>query len=355
MTEIVPAISDAVLDFTYDVLIPLWLDNLANNLSLIRSSRDILDLPKKKGEPCILVGGGPSLDYRKHLDQIQKSGWTHPVLCCDKKLSDCLRHKIVPYVVASIDGSPRISGFYSAQIVRKYAESINAMLAVVVHPKVADRVQKNGLNTYWFTPMTDNPLPLKPGDTVNKKSVAYILHALTGKSMIAGFGNVGAFLWNLAFELGCDPLILVGYDLSEQVTDKLHTVYFWPFTHMFMQMKEKYPTQQKAMDAAATMHQTEVNPDFTADKDDLPYYKKGEHVQYLVNPVWKKYRDVLAQAIASSGRHTIQATENGCLHTGAKVMVATKSGKRTKMEEKFILKCPNFEARTLKEVLSEYV
>ena len=341
--EIMPVAPDTISDFTLRWNLPSWIDNLVENLQVIRSGRDIIDLPKKEKEPCVVVGAGPSLKYFNHLEMIRKSGWSHPVLSCDKVLSECLRHQIVPYATATVDGSPAIHGFYTAGIVKKYAPKVNALFSVLVHPSVAKTYGGYGGPIYWYVPLLD--MPVTPDKKLDVRSLSYILSLLTKhQSLVSGIGNVGAFLWNVAYELGSDPIILVGFDFSEQVRDKADAVYFEKFTAMFLQ-KSKDP--DAAQDKAAALHQLESNPDFIAEKTGegwlKAYYTKGQPVRYLVNPVWKHYRRVFAQHIVTSKRHTIQATGNGCLHTKAK-----------DDEGNYILKADNFEAMDLKDVLEKY-
>lgn len=336
MSEIIPAAPATISDYTLRRNLPLWMDNLVQNLSQIRNGLDVeKDLPHKK-EPCIIIGAGPSLKHYNHLELIRKSGWKHPILSCDKTLGECLRHKIIPYATATVDGSPAIHGFYTAGIVKKHAPQINALFSVLTHHSVTNTWTRYGGRIYWYVPMLDNP---------EMPSLTQAIYYLTNnKGIISGIGNVGACLWNMAYALECDPIILVGMDFSEQLRDIADAVYFPIFAGMFMQ---KYKDEKKAQDQAATLHQLEVNPDFIAEENGEgwlgEYYKKGQPVRYLVNPVWKFYRDLLAKHIVSSKRHTINATGNGCLHTEAK-------------DEKgnYILKADNFEAMNLKDVLEKY-
>jgi hypothetical protein len=342
MAEVVPAAPDSISDFTLRWNLPAWMDNLAENLQAIRKGQDIIDLPKKEKEPCIIVGAGPSLKYFNHLELIRKSGWKHPVFSCDKILGECLRHKIVPYATATVDGSPIVHGFYTAGIVKKYAPQVNALFSVLVHPTVANTYGSYNGPIYWYVPLLD--MPVTADKKLDVRSLSYILSLLTKhQSLISGIGNVGAFLWNVAYELGCDPIILVGFDFSEQLKDKADAVYFNQLTGMYLQ-KTKDP--KLAQDKAAALHQLESNPDFIAEKTGegwlKAYYEKGQPVRYLVNPIWKHYRNLLAQHIVTSKLHTINATGNGCLHTEAKE------------KDNYILKADNFEAMDLRDVLEEY-
>lgn len=312
------------------------MDNLAENLPAIRPGLDAQDLPKR-GDPCIVIGAGPSLSAYKHLNILKRSGWNHTILSCDKVLGDCVRRGITPYAVATVDGSPKINAFYNRHDVKRHASEINGLFNVLSHPSVTKTWREAGGKTYWFISMLDEPD--EKSKQISMRSLTSIMYMLTKqKGLISGMGNVGAFLWNVACALECDPIILVGFDFSEQVADKNQAIYFDFFTGMFLQKcKDPNPmiSSQMAQDKAADMHQIEVNPDFKASFTRLPYYKKGENVRYLVNPIWKFYRDSFAGYIIKSKKHTIQCTGNGCLTTAA-------------------IKCSNFEAQPLNEVLQKY-
>lgn len=307
--EIIPP-STRLHEATYNALIGLWMENFARNMPLIRGGLDLQDLPKHKDEPCILIAAGPSLARYRHLAKIRKSGWKHPVLSCDRVFQNCLKHDIIPSIVASIDGSPLIAKYYKHKIVRKYTNRVKAAFSVTVHPNTV-KAWKGEL--YWFVVMLDNP------DVLKRRSISFILHLLSkGKALISGVGNVGSFLWNLSAEWECSPIILVGYDFSEQVKYKEQAVYWNALVNMFLRDTRDL---EKAMDKAAALHQVERNPDFDR--------------YYLVNPIWKSYREMLKAHIVTSKIHTINCSENGCLHTEA-------------------IKCKNFEAMPLKQALRIY-
>jgi hypothetical protein len=309
MTEIVQA-SENANRATAAVMMPHWMENLYKNLPLIRPGRNAIDIPHKPKEPCIIVGAGPSLSKFNHLNMIKASGWSHPILSCDKKLLSCLLLGIVPYVVGSIDASEKIAGFYSAPIIKKHAQDIYGVFSTMIHPKVIERWRMLS-DVYWFNPLIDSVEKGNP--SLFSSAIWYLTNK---KGFMSGVGNVGSFLWNLATALECDPIILVGFDFSEQVEDVADAIYFKQYLSTFLQ---KGYEPNKASDAAAEVHQPESNPDFICDFDDeSPYYQKGLPVRYLVNPIWKTYRDMLAANIAVAPCKTINATGNGCLHSGAK-------------------------------------
>lgn len=315
MGEVVPIAPDDLIKYTYNKLIYLWLDNFAHNLPQIREGLDINDLPKREGEACLCVGAGPSLSKFHHLEKIKQTGWKHPILVCDRILKNCLEHGIVPYAVASVDGSPLIAKYYKSKIVKKHMDKINAIFNVTVHPSVVNQWKGK---IHWFTAMLD--MPGKPKGKINTHSMSFFLHVMSGyKNIMSAIGNVGSTIWNVGYVLGCNPICLVGYDFSEQVNDKAKAIYFKSFTAMYLQ-KFKGDVN-KAMDKAADLHQVEHNPDFDN--------------YYLINPIWKRYRATLASHIISSGYPTVNCTEGGCLHTEA-------------------IKCDNFTAMSLEKALEKW-
>jgi hypothetical protein len=340
MPELVPAFQ-GINRATLRTMLPYWMENLAVNLPKIREGKDITDLPKKK-EPCIIVGAGPSLKHFKHLEMIANHGWNHPILSCDKVLKNCLEAGLKPYATATIDASPKIASFYSDKIIRENASNTKAVFNVFTNPSVVNTWENYNGEIYWSVPELD--YPLLPDGTTNI-GITFALAFLTKHhNVISGIGNVGAFLWNIATVLECDPIILVGLDFSEQLEDKADAVYFESFMHIMM---KRYNDVKTAQDKAAEMHQMEENPDFISEEDGegwlKNYYEKGKPARYLVNPVWKQYREKFAAAIVQSKIHTINCTQNGCLHSEAK-----------NVEGEYILKAPNFESKPLKQVLEEY-
>lgn len=313
---------------TYHAAIAGWMNNFRLNLPRIWKDPQITDLPKKEKQPAIIVGAGPSLQKFHHLEKIAKAKWKFPILVCDKVLKQALDLKLKPYVVASVDGSPLIANFYNIRP-EKIPSDLNAVFAVTVHPKVVKTWKRR---IHWFVPMID------PVQKLQDRSLTYLLCLIAKhKGTLSGIGNVGSLSWNIAAELGCSPLILIGFDFSEQVKYKEHGVYW---NHLVAAFLKETGDLDKAQEKAALLYQVEENPDFKATFNDPPYYEKGKNVRYLVNPIWKGYRDQLAAHIVTSKIHTINCVGNGCIHTGAR----NKNGD-------FILKVPNFEAKSLEETL----
>lgn len=334
-SEVIPAAAEGLQEHTYNTLIEMWLDNFLTNLPSIRQGKKLEDIPKKTKEPIICVAAGPSLKRFNHLRMLKE--WNHPILCCDRILNMALQEKLKPYAVATVDGSPAIYKFYNHPIIKKQSH-IMGIFTTIISPNIPQSWRGP---IYWYLSVMDEVLTEKG---VNKKTVTYVLHYLANSaSLISTMGNVGGFLVNLAIGLEADPIILVGYDFAEYVKYKDQTSYFKALTNMFML---KYKKKKIARDKAADLMQVEVNPDFIAEFDDMPYFKKGEQVRYLTNPVWKAYRNALGKLIINSKSHIIQSTGNGSLHSHAEWEADNT---------KYTLRnCKNFEAIPLEKVLDKY-
>ena len=172
-----------VMDLTFYTKAPMWYNNFAENLATIRKGKDIKELPRLDGKPCICLGAGPSVWKHNHLELLKK--WKGTILCCDRMLIECLKRDIVPFAVATVDGDKRIKEFYDDPVVDKYRDEVKAVFsAVTVHPEV---VRRCPFEKYWFVPIYDDPR--KP------KSLTFALYYLSGeKSLLVTGGNVGTFM-----------------------------------------------------------------------------------------------------------------------------------------------------------------
>jgi hypothetical protein len=192
---------------------------MALNMPQILAGKDIKDLPKLNGRPCLVVGAGPSIRRFRQLEVLAKSKWTHPVICADKMLISLLKRKIKPFAVCSVDGEAVISKFYNDSIVDANKDFVRAVLcANTVHPEVVKRCP---LEKYFFVSIWDNPL--------NPTSLTRAFHLMTGKTMLEVFGNAGSCAFAVAYFLGANPIGLLGLDYAYFTDDVRKTTYFQTF------------------------------------------------------------------------------------------------------------------------------
>jgi hypothetical protein len=269
----------AIMNLTFSAKARLWYDNFAENLSLIRQGKDVRELPTFKGQPCVLVGAGPSIWKFKHLDLLKK--WRKPIIACDKMLTPLLKQGIVPNIVSSVDGDPAIKKFYDDPIVDEYKDGVKAVFsAVTIHPSVVKRCP---FEKYWFVNAYDDPTKLR--------SLSAAFHFMTKqKSILVAGGTVGFFIVNLAYFLGADPIILVGYDYSYDDLDIKKSTYYRAYLSKCGNDEEK------------------VKRYFSIREN--PYFKSW----YLLDLMWKTYRDIFAFYINKMPVTIINASEQGSLH-----------------------------------------
>lgn len=290
-SENISPLAKKVLDYTLQMKLPLWINNLAENLTRIRRGLDITKLKRQPDKAAVLVGAGPSVYKHKHLELLSESKFKGVVIATDKMLIPCLKKGVIPDYVASVDGSPAIAGFYNHKLVDENAGKIKAVLNITVHPSVPKRFKGK---KYWFISMYDNPLVTVNGKQyLNPQSITMFMHFLTKKFMMVTLGNVGGFIWNLGNYIGCSPLLLIGYDYSYATLKPEKTSYWQAYLNL---------TKGKKREARKVFH-IETNP----------IYK----TKYLMEPIFMSYRElfkIYLEKAEKVGIKTVNCTEGGALH-----------------------------------------
>lgn len=282
--------AERLMNITFTRRCWLWYENFALNLSAVRDGKDVMELPKFNGEPAVIVGGGPSVWKHKHLDLLKK--WKHPIFSTDIMLIPLLKRGIKPNIVSSIDGLPMIKKFYDDPIVDKFKDDIKAVLIATIHPEVVKRCP---FEKYWYVNIYDDPR--KP------KSLTAMFHYMSKqKTMLVSMGNVGGFLWNLSLILGCKPIILIGFNYSYDKLDITKASYYPGILRQVggnMKKAKKY---------------------FSIREN--PMFKN----KYLLDLIWQSYREIFSFYISKAPILTINASEEGSLHS-------IKNLKQMKFEE----------------------
>ncbi len=210
-------------NYTIAMLLPMWMDNFAHNVIHILDESDVSLIPKRDGSG-IIIGGGPSLKQLNQLEQLGKSNYRGTIIATDRVLIDCLRNDIVPEFVTSTDGDPsRVAAFYNHKLVKEYAPKMNLVIITTIHPSVAKIWREiNGGKIYWFNAFLDDPEA--------PTSLTKAMHFMTRKTILHVPGNNGAFAWNLALTIGCNPVCLIGMDYGYTIDTPLEqTSYYYKF------------------------------------------------------------------------------------------------------------------------------
>lgn len=204
--------------YTYLAKFPQWMDNLAENMSAIRSGKDIKDLPRHEGKPAIIVGAGPSVEKYKQLDSLSRWLWLlRPddgiLIACDKALKPIHATGVVPDLVISTDGDPQVAKFYG-DMSGYWAKAV--FNALSVHP---DTVKACPFPIFWYQSIIDDPR--------QPNSITRAVHYMTKKTMLQSLGNVGGMAWHIALYLGCNPIGIMGLDYGYPADTHIEeTIYY---------------------------------------------------------------------------------------------------------------------------------
>uniref|UniRef100_A0A6M3J4S2 6-hydroxymethylpterin diphosphokinase MptE-like domain-containing protein n=1 Tax=viral metagenome TaxID=1070528 RepID=A0A6M3J4S2_9ZZZZ len=267
---------------TTEARLPDMMRNVANNMHLILDGKCPSMLPKRPDTPVLVIGAGPSLEREKHLDLLAESNWKYPIISTDRTLVPLLERGIVPDLVGSVDGHPIISKFYDGELVDKYADRLKAVLPITIHPNTA----KFKGEKYWYVPRMDD------FDVDGWISLTKSLQHMVWKSVLVTGGCAGTFCWNLGLYLHCNPLILIGMDLSYDTTDYKQTIYYNALLNY-------YKGDEKQVEQAIQ-------------KGYNPIYRR----HYLIDPVFQTYHAFMMNYINQVDVTTVNCTEGGSVFGG---------------------------------------
>lgn len=186
---------------TIDVFAQLWVENIRDNFETIKAGKDIRDMPQKEG-PALIIGAGPSLTRKKHLDLLAEKGFNGTIFATDSILKTCLEHGVVPDYILMIDGSEKVLSHIDHDIVDEFANKIGAIMNVVTHPTVVKRWKGK---IFWYeTAIPDIMLP----------NFTRIINILFEKTQFLTSGHVASIGWNVAHEKRHNPIVSIGIDLG---------------------------------------------------------------------------------------------------------------------------------------------
>lgn len=210
----------SIIAATINKLLPMWMDNLSNNIEKIRSGKDISAIQKPQ-KPALVIGAGPSLKRNSHLELIADKGFDGIIFATDRILKDCLDANIIPDYVIIIDGSDKILKYLDHRIVDDYADKLKAIMTTHTHPSVVNRWHGD---IYWYNNEVD--------DTIIQ-NVNQVLHLITKKSPLPNAGHVSSLGWCMAGFLNCNPIVLTGLDLSYPLDTPIEET--WYYNHHLKQ------------------------------------------------------------------------------------------------------------------------
>lgn len=257
-------------------LMPLWMKNFADNIPRIRDGKNIRELVSPgiavpPNHRIIVVGRGPSIFKKKHLELLAKSGYKGDVITTDGMLIECLKNGVVPTYVASLDGNPICKKWFDDPIVDEHAPKIKALLCSQVNIETYQRAKQAGLDIYWFNPNYDD---VEVRDSLTKMQLYMTMSPKNpgGSLGVECKGNVGSFsvifCWSALKKM---DVCLIGMDMGYPVDMPLEETYYY----------------SKALDYLGVL---EANTNY--EKVYHPVFK----TESRIDPVFKQYRATLLDA-----------------------------------------------------------
>ena len=150
-----------------------------------------------KGKPAILVGAGPSLN--EDIDLLKEASQKALLVCVDAALNPLLKHGIKPHIVTNLERTKGQEAFFQESACLKDTFFV---FCPVVHPGTYEAYQGPRIIANRY-----NEIPKWLG---------------LNTGVLPGGPLVGNFALNIAEYLGCDPIIMVGQDLSFPPTGATH-------------------------------------------------------------------------------------------------------------------------------------
>ena len=305
--------TEAVRLHTIAVNEQLWMNNLGQNIPIIRAGKDLKNYPRNTGKPCLIIGGGPSVtakneDNDDQLDILYESSAYHNdkvfIIACDKMLKACLEKGIYPHMVTGLDGTTDVTEFFRGIDLDLEGE-VAVALSVMTHPDTLVEAMRlfGPENVYWFMGLWD--------DHREPKSMTRIIHWLTnGKVILQTLGNVGALSLFVGLHLDSNEVAFMGLDYGYPADTPIEeTQYYNGYRNLVKEWNTKLDERNAQLTAAheqevaawekwrGDMEQMYGRPmDFTSsfyDKPKPPAKLKKKNIyscyRYIINPDTHKH------------------------------------------------------------------
>jgi len=289
-------------------MVDLWMYNFARNISDFLDGNNVKSLSvfrnrsksiknHKPNHSAIVIGGGPSVYEKKHLEILANSNYHGAIVCTDRMLVPCLKNGITPkkfpkFFVLTMDPYQITIKFYEDKIIKKYGKGISVIMSTCTIHETVEICKKSGLNIFWYHPLIDD---FRKPESINK-----IMNMMSksdknpdGFPGLQTGGNVGCFSWIFSWAiLGCSPIGLIGLNMG---------------------VDGDTPIEK-------TQHYEQVLNHFNNDKSKVGkryrrIFNDDLGTESLLDPVFDFYREAFLDLAIRTPRwiNTINATEGGSL------------------------------------------
>jgi len=282
-----------------------WVTNFALNLENIWNESSaakltpILTNNQVQNESAIVIGRGPSVKKKKHLEILANSNFKGTIICCDGILKTALEAGVTPtkfpkYYVVSIDPYAPAKEFYEDKIIKKYGPSINGIFSTIVKPTTVAKARNAGIKIHWLHSLFDYDEGKK---SFNQLSALIIRSKKnSGLPAIQTGGNVGTSSWFVGWRiLKCNIICLIGLNHGWEESDSWEKI----ISHGSDLVDASAIDRDKP--SFKKLFQTIHNPDFDCN--------------CIVDPLFQFYSSALKEFISRSPEWltTINATEGGSI------------------------------------------
>jgi hypothetical protein len=262
----------------------MWMENIGDNFVEVKLGKTI-DKIENKRDTAIIVGRGPSLYEKKHIELL-KNVKNITIISTEGALKSLLEAGIEPDYVMNIDGHRElILPHYNTPLLDSC--KTKAIMSVVVSHNVVNRFPND---IYFYTPILDD---------INKDiSITNAISSITNSPKLCTGSNVGIAGIYLSEYLGFKNIILIGVDLGYSPETKIEESTYYDI------VKEVMP--DITIEQYKDMFVIEgYNPDF--------------NVNYYTNIAWYSDIEVIiehSKKLSDNGIKLINCTEGGALHGG---------------------------------------
>ena len=276
-------------------LVPMWMKNFADNIELTRNGKTLRalmvdEITEPPGDKAVVIGRGPSLFRKKHLELLKKSNFDGVIVATDGILIDCLKQGIIPDYAVCVDGSPVIMKWFDDPLVDSHAKQIKILLNAQVNHRVAERIEEQGFDIYWFEPALD---VVDRETSITRMLILMTCSDINPKGLVAQEcgGNVGATSWGFSWNvLKRSNVAMIGFDYGYPEDMPLEETYYYNKT------VENVGSLQACTFYEKVWH---------------PFFKTVSHI----DPAFKSYRENMMDLLTSkpAWQRTVNCTEGGCI------------------------------------------
>ena len=281
-----------------------WLENFPLNLINIWNESSAAELTptngKTKLKSAIVIGRGPSVKKKGHLEMLAKSNFNGAIVCCDGALINTLKAGVTPekfsnFYVVSIDPYSPAMKFYDDKIVDRYGDKIKGISSTLSHPLAVEKARNAGIKIHWLHSLFDYEEGKKSFNQISASMVRIKNHH-NGLPAIQTGGNVGTSSWFIAWRiLKCPTVALIGINHGWNEDDPWEKI----ISHGSDLVKTDVVDRKSA--TFEKLFKKIHNPDFNCN--------------CIVDPLFQFYSSALKEFIVRSPEWltTINATEGGSI------------------------------------------